>query len=66
MPSPLTPYARAERVRARARLAALSRSRPPGDPEVAAARRDLAAARLKGLLQAALAEVDRLIPESEA
>lgn len=56
-PSPLTPHARPERERARARLAGLVRHRPPDDPDIDRARRDLAAARVQGLLQAALAEL---------
>lgn len=59
--SPMTPHARPERERARARLAALTKTREPGDPAITDARRDLAAARVKGLLQAALAEVDDLM-----
>ncbi|WP_331723457.1 hypothetical protein [Streptomyces atratus] len=61
--SPLTPYAGPERRRARARLAALTKSRPAGDPAIAAARRDLATIRTRGLLEAALAELALITTE---
>ncbi|CAL9609480.1 hypothetical protein SUDANB1_05595 [Streptomyces sp. enrichment culture] len=55
MPSmSMTPYCRAERDAARASLAALVRSRQPDDPEIAAARRAVAALRAKALLLAAV------------
>ncbi|MEV7442030.1 hypothetical protein AB0O22_12860 [Streptomyces sp. NPDC091204] len=61
VPSSMTsPYAQPERAAARARLAGLTaRNAPPA--ELAAARRALAAARLKALLLAGLNEVETLI-----
>ncbi|MFJ3635877.1 hypothetical protein [Streptomyces sp. NPDC090112] len=65
MPSSMTsPYAQPERRAARARLAALtSHDSPPA--ELAAARRALAAARLKAVLLAGLDEVETLIAGGE-
>lgn len=61
MPTSLTsPYAQPERRAARARLAGLIANGAP-EADITAARRGLAAARLKGILLAALTEVETLI-----
>ena len=53
----------AESARERARVASLTRSREPDDPELIDARRNLRAARLTDAVEAALAEAPPLSDE---
>jgi hypothetical protein len=50
-------HCRTERHQVRARLAALTRVREPGDPEIEHERRRLAAVKAKGLLLSAMDEL---------
>lgn len=50
----------------RARVAGLSRSREPNDPELIGARRAMRAERLKAVVERAVAEAPTFTPEQEA